>query len=389
MTDHPMELAELDTVIGRPSVSAPQSPIISMEYLPVSHIPPPDVDEDSDETDNIYRGERPPSPPPPPRSPPPPSVASNDTSSSSSSSSSNSSFFGGRLGAISAVVEHAITHWARAWASTSSLSSSSSSSSSTSSSSSNSRTTKSRIRRRRRSRSRSRLSLADIHNAKSERDVAARIQARAMARRADREFVLYTPPSSTTAAPTSSTSKTDSGVLRTTSLPQILGQLSFSLKDNLKSRRVQEIARTSPPHAEPSPSTASVPASTPFLHHDYMIPEDLQRKNMSASESAPSTPPCEEPRKKAKRGKGKTGRPVVTSSVSAPTIEKVPSERNLDRAWWLDVSSPRWEDMRQIGKVCILSLYPIANLLNMCLCVSVVTTSASFDPGRHSPTGPS
>ena len=84
---------------------------------------------DDDDEDDIYRGE-PPQPPSPPRSPRPDSVSS--SSSSTSSSSSSSSVFGGRLGAISGIVERAISHWARAWNSSSSLSDTSSTTSSTS-----------------------------------------------------------------------------------------------------------------------------------------------------------------------------------------------------------------------------------------------------------------
>ena len=315
----------------------------TVEFLPSQIDGPLDLDGDDDSDADIYRGE----PPSPPRTPRPESVSS---SSSSSSSSSGSFVFGGRLGAISQLVEHAISHWTRAWASTSSLNSSSSSSSS----STNSIMTRTRsMASKRRSR---RSSVADLHNARSEREVAARIRAREQARQIPREFALYSPPGegpprfrpSAAGLPLGSDER--DGVLRTDSLELIVSRLSVALKDNLKSRRAREVAHITRVTSEPG-SVVQSTESTPVLHN---IPHISVDAVATSTPQLPST--SDHIRRKAKKGKNRAGKAGLS-------IPKILSERDMDRAWWLDVSSPTTQDMRAIANVCACSLESVNSLL--------------------------
>ncbi|KAH9898329.1 hypothetical protein C8Q73DRAFT_727005 [Cubamyces lactineus] len=285
-----------------------------------------DVSDSEGEEQDIYRGHR----PSPPRSPSPSS-----SERSSSSSSSSSSVFGGRLGAISAGVEHAISRWARAWTSSSSLSSS------TSSSASVITLTKSQAARRRKRRPRS---LATIHNARSEREVAARIRAREDLRNIPRGFVLYTPSSEHTAGKSQTTRPQvpQEPVFRTTSLPDLTTRLSAVLKDRARARRI----RTEP--VSPLPSRPLSP------HQDYMLSDenDVARPSLSLPMSRHSA-----------KGKQRAVMNMHGSTHSTPAASTTKSQlpgsmhSRVPKAWWLDVSSPTWEDMCAIGK--LLHLHPL------------------------------
>ncbi|KAJ6519779.1 hypothetical protein C8R45DRAFT_852980 [Mycena sanguinolenta] len=246
--------------------------------------------DDSD----IFRGEPP--PPPPPRSPSP-------SRESNVSSSSSGSILGGRLGAIAAIVEHAISRWAG----NESSSSSSSSSTSDSGSGAHSRAT----RRTRRN--------------KSEHDISTRIsrmQAREESRQIPRQFSLYLPPSLASDA--------NSQHRQTTSdLPSILRQLDTALKRSTRARRQQERERSPHPALDlPKPR-----------HLHYMLPDAVKTPSRAASFTDLSAL-AESQRK----GKGKEGQ-ATKRPLSVP------------KAWFLDVSSPTWDDMRAIGK--LLHLHPL------------------------------
>lgn len=321
-----MDFIELDP-LDRPS--SPLHPTV--DFLPPQIDIIPDAENDDSDAD-IYRGE----PPSPPRTPRPESVSSQSSSSSSSSSSSGSFVFGGRLGAISQLVEHAISHWSKAWASSSSLTSSSSSSASTDSIATRVRSKSSRKRSRR-------ASVADLHNAKSEREVAARIRAREQARQAPRDFTLYTPPSDgpskvRAGAPLPIGSEEKDGILQTDSLNLIISRLSGALKDNFKSRRALGVAQSAPGSVEQS--TESTP-DFPFSHISI---------DATPIPSPRLTPAIDPLRRKARKGKHRVGK---AGPSSAP---KLVSERDVDKAWWLDVSSPTPQDMRAIGKVRVYTL---------------------------------
>ncbi|KAG6885573.1 hypothetical protein C0993_012575 [Termitomyces sp. T159_Od127] len=210
----------------------------------------------------------------------------------SAASSSSSSFVGGRLGAIAAVVEIAISRWARQWT-RGTASDSSSSSSSRSSVTTLSRPQWLRIRRRR--------SAATVQSEQSERDIAARIsllKAREESRQVPRNFTLYLPPS------LSSSKDAAPCIIPTTSLPVLLQQLDMAVKKATKAHRSYD--------RQHLPSSKSH-AKRPMRHQDYMLPS-----------------------------------PAVPSLISQSTKPKV---------WYLDVASPTWEDMRNLGK--ILHLHPL------------------------------
>ncbi|KZT02653.1 uncharacterized protein LAESUDRAFT_684843 [Laetiporus sulphureus 93-53] len=273
------------------------------------------------EEEDIYRGEE----------PSPPRCASPD----SITSSSSSSVFPGRLGAISAVLEHAIATWARAWASSSSISTSSSSSAS-----SIVTMTRSQMARRRRRRK----SQTDLRNQQSEREVAARIKAREESRIIPRAFDLYVPSPEDLdgtlvegQAANAIKAEQRTPILHTDSLPFVISRLGSVLRDHGRARRTR--SETAAP-VSPSPTS-------PFLHHSYMMPYDL---GSPALFIYPNT----QAGRRDRKGKRRAGSaPATVHLPPAPSSSMAVAEK----AWWLDVSSPTWEDMRAIGK--LLHLHPL------------------------------
>ncbi|KAJ6575072.1 hypothetical protein B0H19DRAFT_1127021 [Mycena capillaripes] len=242
--------------------------------------------DDSD----IFRGE----PPPPPRSPSP-------SHKSAVSSSSSGSYLGGRLGAIAAIVELAISKWAGNESSDSSSSSSS--------------TSDSDARRSRRN--------------KSEHDISSRIsrmQAREESRQIPRQFALYLPPS--LASPDANSQR----VTHTSDLPSILGQLDTALKRSTKARRQQERDRSPRPELDPPKPR----------HLHFMLPDVVKTPSRAASFTDLAA--LGEAQRK---GKFKEGQ--VPHSTNRSTA--------MPKAWFLDVSSPTWDDMRAIGR--LLHLHPL------------------------------
>ena len=272
--------------------------------------------EDNEDAD-IFRGE------PPPRVPSPMSIAP-------SSSSSGSSLLGGRFTAIAAIVELAISRWARATSSSSSISSDNSSI----------RSSVLTLSRPRTGRRRRRLSLTS--SLQSERDLAAKYRAREQSRHIPREFVLYLPPSiDSRAAPIISALRAGTEhqtlpkhILRTSSLSPILGQLDTALKQYAKPRRAHRSRPMSPDWVPP------IPAS----HQNYMLPHPILLPSGPASFADQGM--FHTTRKGKER---RTVHPQIPPPMSIPselgTFNRVP------KAWWLDISSPTWEDLRAIGKV--------------------------------------
>jgi magnesium transporter len=180
--------------------------------------------------EDIYRGEQPVHNP------------EFDQLDSLTSLSSDSSFLGiRRLGAIAAVVENAITRWARG------ATSSGSDSSSDSHMSMTTETRSSYSRRRSKLKGRQRL-----REEFSEHEFVARInivKARKVSRRAPRQFILYLPPyfvqgrsarEGNQGEELRTYSKEAKGMTSTTSLPIILGRLDRALKSSSKARKNQE-----------------------------------------------------------------------------------------------------------------------------------------------------
>ncbi|KAJ7125622.1 hypothetical protein C8R43DRAFT_898190 [Mycena crocata] len=244
--------------------------------------------DDSD----IFRG-----PPPPPRSPSP-------SHESTTSNSSSGSYLGGRLGAIAAVVELAISRWAGNDSPTSSSSSSSSDSDFIH---------HSRAPRR-------------VHRNKSEHDVSTRIsraQALEESRQVPRHFTLYLPPS---------LAANSQRITQTTSLPSILGHLDAALKKSTRARRQQERERSPRPEMDPpGPS-----------HLHFMLPDVIKAPSRAASFTDLSALGDTQ-----RKGKYKEGHLPQATEPS----------RSMPKAWFLDCSSPTWDDMRAIGK--LLHLHPL------------------------------
>jgi hypothetical protein len=70
--------------------------------------------------------------------------------------------------------------------------------------------------------------------------------------------------------------------------------------------------------------------------------------------NAPRTDALEVPLLKVEKGKGKDkisyARPTPNPLQTASTSRRDPVEEKTAQAWWLDVASPSWEDMRTLGK---------------------------------------
>jgi len=244
----------------------------------------------------------------------------------SSTSSSSGTFIAGRLGTLAAVVEHAITRWARSRRRGSSASVSSQSSGSTSLRSSNYTHSRPRLSRWRQRRT----SSANIRSIHSEREVAARLRVRQKIRRVDRGFTLYIPPNlNVTAAQLPSPSQT-------TSLPIILDRLEAALKKASRSKKFKE--------KRPQHSLGAPPLS---LHHDHMSgstipPRPVSFGDISVLQSSIS------------------GKDTLYSqgihTQSEPTPGASHEFNRAPKAWWLDVASPTWDDLQTIGKVGTLNV---------------------------------
>ncbi|KAG1749948.1 uncharacterized protein EDB91DRAFT_1235379 [Suillus paluster] len=278
-----------------------------------------------DRNDDIYRGDVPHAPAP--------TIA--ESVAPASSTSSSGTFITGRLGALAAVVEHAITRWARRRSSSASISSPSSSSTSFRSSIyAPSRPRQTRRRQRR-------TSSANMRSTHSEREVAARLRVRQKIRRVDRGFTLYLPPSlSPEIAVTrlsESLNRPQQPVSRTTSLPVALNWLEAALKNASRGKKSKGKQRQ-----------LSLGTPPPSLHHHYM------------SDSVPS--------RSASFGDLST---TLQSSVQGKRKEYFPRNRTphdptpggshefnrAPKAWWLDVASPTWDDLQTIGK--LLHIHPL------------------------------
>ncbi|KAF8640480.1 hypothetical protein AX17_000143 [Amanita inopinata Kibby_2008] len=215
---------------------------------------------------------------------------------SSSSSSSSASFVASApLGNLAAVVEHAIARWAKRRGS-SSRSSTTSSSSSCSSVTTNARSSKPARRR---------PSLSTFH---SERDFTARItriKAREEFRQIPRQFVLYLPPSLLHGSRSRASTQ---GLTSTSSLPLALNRLDAALRLSLKAQRTHERGRA-----------------------------------LNVTHPASSHP----------QKKGKQRYDTSKRSDEAGQSESTP----MPKAWYFDIASPTWEDLRAIGK--LLHLHPL------------------------------
>lgn len=255
---------------------------------------------------------------------------------SSIASSGSFRLAGGRIGTLATRLERAITRWARKnWADSSS-SMTSNTSSGTSQSSFRTRNKSKRSRRKRPP-----PSLADtIQREQSERAIAARIRAREIGRTIPREFNLYSPPPSSL----SDADHIEEGPrsVRAFSLENILPQLEHLRRKPGKHRR--------PGHHSHAPRTELDQPRDPHRHHTHR-----GRSAKLEARNAPRTDTLEVPSLKVEKGKGKDKisytRPTLNHPLAtASTSQRDPVEEKPAQAWWLDVASPSWEDMRTLGK---------------------------------------
>ena len=167
---------------------------------------------------------------------------------------------------------------------------------------------------------------------------AARKRAREASKVSGREFVLYVPSSLSPSpgvalsigkraviadpAADAHTQAAQQRVLRTGSLKLIIAQLDFALKRAAKLRK---------------------PPKTKSHHHD------LQTGPPMASVSVPTTPSGSfTDLQRLRKGKAR---------MEAPQLPLDDGVASAQRAWWLDVSSPSWDDLRALGK--LLHIHPL------------------------------
>ncbi|KAG1864249.1 hypothetical protein DFJ58DRAFT_655998 [Suillus subalutaceus] len=261
-------------------------------------------------------------------------VESESVAPASSASSLSGSFIThtGRLGALAAVLENAITRWARRRSSSASASSSSSSSASFHSSI----YTPSRPSRRKR-----RTSSANMRSTHSEREVAARLRVRQKIRRVDRGFTLYLPPSLnpeiTLTRLSESLDRSQQPVSQTTSLPVVLNCLEAALKKASRAKKGRGKQRQFSLDIPPLP-----------LHHDHMSDAMLCRPASFGDISSALISSVPGKQKEFSSG---NRMPNELASGGSPEFNRAP------KAWWLDVASPTWDDLQTIGK--LLHIHPL------------------------------
>lgn len=266
-------------------------------------------------SDDIYRGPAP-QPAPAPRPNTPENASVSDSSSSSSSSSASTRLV---QRALATLVELAITRWAR------------SSSSSAGSSSSSSSIHASSVRRQRSQRRARRASVSTI--AVDPANMARAREAMERARRVPRNFHLVLP---NTAA---RSRQVQQRTLQTSSLPLILDQLGLTLKASVHDRRDKQ------------PRFRRIPAAAVGVRGS-------DSNNDGQATTSPPHAPQKSDEEDLTRRRPRQVKQLVRPSVGI-TGQQDGGFSMGKPAWWLDVASPTWEDMRSIGTVRLASQYYI------------------------------
>ncbi|KAI6162156.1 hypothetical protein EDD17DRAFT_1776989 [Pisolithus thermaeus] len=227
-----------------------------------------------------------------------------------SSSSSDSSPVSG-IGALAAVVEHAISRWAHRYL-PASLASGSSVSLHTQRSSAYTPSRRHGWRRKGRP--------VSLNATISECDMSSRIGARQDSRHVPREFTLYLPSEMTRDNSAFPLYHAQQAVFRGVSLPHVLSRLENARKNAVRPRKGERIYRpTACPIVVPS-GRSQGPNRTLSLMDVTAI----------------------------RQSKGKQRAMSVLTPVQSGKASK---------AWWLDVANPNWDDLRAIGKM--LHLHPL------------------------------
>jgi len=181
-----------------------------------------------------------------------------------------------------------------------------------------------------------------------------RRQLREASRIVTREFVLFLPPEySTTSRPLSSAlggvthSNERDQVLRTPSLKLVLAQLGTALKRNAKTQRPPRPTSTAPRNGTINHTPVSLPSTR---GKRSAIPNDVPRVAFDVDPSATRPPRDRGPAIGHRKAKGKQSEaPRQIFWQEQPHVAAGAS--GSQRAWWLDVASPTWDDMRSLGKV--------------------------------------
>ncbi|KAI6129192.1 hypothetical protein EDD16DRAFT_1106 [Pisolithus croceorrhizus] len=227
-----------------------------------------------------------------------------------SSSSSDSSPVSG-IGALAAVVEHAISRWAHRYL-PASLASGSSVSLHTQRSSAYTPSRRHDWRRKGRP--------VSLNATISECDTSSRIGARQDSRRVPREFTLYLPSEMTRDNSAFPLYHAQQAVFRGVSLPHVLSRLENARKNAARPRTGKRIYR---------------PTACPIV-----VPTGRsQGPNRTLSLMDVTA---------IRQSKGKQRAVSVLPPVQSGKASK---------AWWLDVANPNWDDLRAIGK--LLHLHPL------------------------------
>ncbi|KAG1899273.1 uncharacterized protein F5891DRAFT_954398 [Suillus fuscotomentosus] len=251
--------------------------------------------------------------------------------SSTSSLTSSGSFIAGRLGALAAVLENAITRWARRR----------SSSASTSSSSPSSTSFRSSIytpSRHRHSRRRKRpTSFANMRSTHSEREVAARLRVRQEIRCVDRGYTLYLPPGLNPEITMTRLSESLDRPQQSVSLSDVLNRLEAALKKASRAKKGKGKQRQ-----------FSLGTPPLFPHHDYMSNGVLSRPASFGDLSSALLSSVQ-----GKQKEFSSGNRTPNESAPRGSLEL----NRAPKAWWLDVASPTWDDLQAIGK--LLHIHPL------------------------------
>lgn len=246
--------------------------------------------------------------------------------SSTSSLTSSGSFIAGRLGALAAVLENAITRWARRRSSSASTSSSSSSSSASFHSSIYTPSRHRHSRRRKRP-----TSFANMRSTHSEREVAARLRVRQEIRCVDRGFTLYLPPGLNPEITMTRLSESLDRPQQSVSLSDVLNRLEAALKKASRAKKGKGKQRQ-----------FSLGTPPLFPHHDYMSNGVLKRPASFGDLSSALLSSVQGKQKEFSSGNRKPNESAPGGSLE---LNRAP------KAWWLDVASPTWDDLQAIGKV--------------------------------------
>jgi magnesium transporter len=254
-------------------------------------------------------------------------------------------------------LERAITRWARNnWADPSSTKSSASSDTLRSSFRTVNKSKSSRRKRRP-------PSLADLkQREQSERMVAARMRAREIARRAiPREFNFYCPPAYPPQV--ADLIEEEQQFVRAPSLDVILPHLDHVLRKPGKAHRPRQRGRR-----------PRVKLDHPHQSHGHSAKNDEEEAH---NLNAPRAGTLEVPSLTMAKGKDKvpTIRPLSYPQQTALT-QRDPVAGKSPQAWWLDVASPSWEDMKTLGKVSSSPFLPLTAEPTW----GAVATSSPSDP---------